>query len=235
MPGKRTATVLKERGEAADDDAARGEVCSFLRVLLCLASLVFSTGSAEATPPQTAALTLYQGQGVDADLGHILPDLLSGDLRFEDTYFTGLGYYHPLDTPGILQKVFDVLRIPGTGTGFELIAVKHYGMQDNAEIDAAYSLRFPPLSLSSFTVRFGVGFGVSYAFGTPSYEDGTAEEPDKRYRFQSYGAYELEWGHRAVQRVSLVTRIHHRSGIYGVIAPPHVGSNFLTLGLRYGF
>jgi hypothetical protein len=32
-----------------------------------------------------------------------------------------------------------------------------------------------------------------------------------------------------------VTRIHHRSGVYGLIAPSGVGSNFVVAGLRYKF
>jgi hypothetical protein len=31
---------------------------------------------------------------------------------------------------------------------------------------------------------------------------------------------------------SLFLRLHHRSGVYGLIAPQHVGSNFITFGLR---
>ena len=34
------------------------------------------------------------------------------------------------------------------------------------------------------------------------------------------------------QRLSVVTRIHHRSGAYGLFAPRGSGSNFLAVGLR---
>jgi hypothetical protein len=205
------------------------------RACLCGVLCAMMAGAAQALPPQGAALSLYQGQGVDANLINVIPDLLTGDLRFEDTWFTGAGYYHPLKTPRFLQAALQFLHIYDTGTGIELVAVKHYGMQHNGEVDAAYSFRFPSLSLWAVTVRFGFGFGLSYAFGRPEYEDGTPEEPDKRYRLQSYGAYELEWGHRDAPRLGLITRIHHRSGVYGIIAPPHVGSNFLAIGLRYHF
>lgn len=189
----------------------------------------------DAAASQTPAITLYQGQGVDANLINVLPDLFTGDLRFEDSYFTALGYYHPMEKPRGLQSLLEILHLPGTDVGIELVVARHYGIQHNAEVDAAYTLRFPKLSLAALTVRFGAGFGVSYSLGRPTYEDGSADDPDKRYRFQSYGAYELEWGIRSAPHVSLVTRIHHRSGIYGLIAPPHVGSNFMTIGVRYTF
>jgi 2-polyprenyl-3-methyl-5-hydroxy-6-metoxy-1,4-benzoquinol methylase len=34
---------------------------------------------------------------------------------------------------------------------------------------------------------------------------------------------------------SVFLRLHHRSGVYGLIAPQHVGSNFITIGLRKYF
>ncbi len=225
---RKVNSTLTSAGNAVQ--LARSTLAAALLGLLCLA-----LACAPAEAQQASAVTLYQGQGVDANLINVLPRLFTGDLRYENTYFTAAGYYRLFETPRSLQAIFDFLRIPETDTGFELIAAKHHGLQKNAEVDAAYALRFSKMSLYALTFRFGIDFGLSYAFGRPSYEDGSADNPDKRYRFQSYGAYELEWGHRAAPRVSLVTRIHHRSGIYGLIAPRNVGSNFLAVGVRYAF
>lgn len=204
-------------------------------VCLCLMGSVIASAAAHAGPLQASAVTLYQGQGVDSNLVDVLPRLFRGDLRYENAYFTGLGYYHQLETPRGLQWIFDVLHVPKTDTGVELIAARHHGLQQNWEADAAYALRFHRQHVSLLSVRFGVDLGLSYSLGRPAYEDGPSGDPDRRYRFQHYGAYELEWGLAPAPRVSLVTRIHHRSGIYGVIAPRRVGSNFMTLGLRYSF
>jgi len=221
------------RSVACSSRPSVAAVCSWM--LLCIAGLAVLSGPAQASSPQPAAVSFYRGQGVDANLIHLIPDLLSGDLRYEETFFTALGYYHPLETPRVMQPVFDFFHVPNTNTGFEFILAKHNGLQHNAEVDVAYLLRFSRLSLSVISVQFSFGYGLSYAFGRPTYEDGPVEDPDARYRFQSYGAYELEWGYSADPRFGLVTRIHHRSGTYGIIAPPKVGSNFVTLGLRYSF
>jgi len=204
-------------------------------VLICIIGLSGTGGLAVAASLQTPAITVYQGQGVDANFIDLLPNMVTNDLRFEGSYFIALGYYHPLTTPLALLSVFDFLHIPGTETGVEFIAAKHHGLQHNGEADVAYSFRFQKIQFSDLTVRFGMGLGLSYALGRPTYEDGSREDPDKRYRFQHYGAYELAWGVASAPRFTLVTRIHHRSGVYGLIAPRHVGSNFLTLGLRYAF
>lgn len=210
---------------------ARRALLGLSAALLCSPGSAFASESAAV--PLASAVSLYQGQGVDSNLREVLPDLFTGDLRFEDTSFTAVGLYRPLGTPRFLQSVFDFVSLSETGTGLELIAAKHYGLQYNWEIDAAYLVRFPRLRVAGLSVRFGVGFGFSYALGLPSYEDGPKDDPDRRYRFQNYDTFELEWGLEAVRRVSLVTRIHHRSGMYGLIAPQRVGSNFLALGLRY--
>ena len=108
-------------------------------------------------------------------------------------------------------------------------------MQDNAEVGAAYTLHTPDLELGAAGVNFATGVGLSYALGTPSYEDGPLNDPARRYRLQLLLLFDLEWKLHGYGDWSLVTRVHHRSGVYGLIAPSHVGSNFLALGIRYKF
>jgi len=200
-------------------------------VVLFLAG--FPVTSAFALERGGRALSIYWGQGVDSDLLQLPGDLLRGELIFESSYLTAVSFIEPLATPAPIQSVFDWARIPSTTTAVEGIAVKHSGLQQNWEVNLAYLLRFRGWDLGPITAKPGFGIGLSYAFGTPSYEDGPSGDPERRYRFQSYQAYEIEWGLARRQRVSLFTRVHHRSGIYGLIAPRRVGSNFVTVGLRF--
>lgn len=79
----------------------------------------------------------------------------------------------------------------------------------------------------------GGGIGLSHAFGTPSYEDGPRDDPARRYHTQLLILVNMEWKLSTATNWSLLMRVHHRSGAYGLIAPPKVGSNFLAIGLRY--
>jgi hypothetical protein len=180
-------------------------------------------------------LTLYAGQGVDSNLIDIFPKAVKGDLDWDDTWLYAIGYFQPLATPNLLQSVFDLLRIPNTRHGVEGVLGRHHGLQENWEVDAAWQWRFAGWSVGPLAIRPGVGLGFSYALGTPSYEDGPKDNEEKRYRFQNFNTYELEWSAPDTSRLALTTRIHHRSGMYGIIAPRRVGSNFLTVGLRYSF
>jgi hypothetical protein len=116
-----------------------------------------------------------------------------------------------------------------------MVLVQHRGLQTNAEIGGAYMLRTPDLEIGPLGVNFGTGAGLSYALGTPSYEDGPKDDPARRYPLQLLVLLELEWRIRDLERFSVVTRVHYRSGMYGLIAPRNVGSNFLVGGIRYKF
>jgi hypothetical protein len=200
-----------------------------------LVVLLFAPAGRAAADEHSPLLTLYLAQGADPDILSIFPELLRGASVTEDTYFLALGYFQPLATPGGLQRLFELLRVPNTRTGVEGLAGKHFGLQYNVEVGAAWQLRFAPLRLARLRVRPAVGIGLSYAIGNPAYEDGPRSNPDKRYHLLNFNSYELEWSLEPLPAIALVTRIHHRSGIWGVIAPPIVGSNFLSVGLRYRF
>lgn len=181
------------------------------------------------------AFSVYRGQGVDANLLEIPGYLLSGDLPYDPTYFWGLGYRWQTETPDRLAAASRWIGLSNLKTGVELIEVKHSGLQNNYETDLAYVLELSQLELWGVTLKLTIGYGPSVAHGTPYYEDGSANNPEKRYKFQLYGMYETEWGLRDYPAVTVVYKIHHRSGAYGLIAPSHVGSNFMTWGLRVRF
>lgn len=203
------------------------------------ALLLASTLSAQAAPRGDSGLldsvTVYGAQGADHNLRNIPEAVVSNNIVWDKSYFAGVGLGK---TGPKLGQSFG--RLQGTPVAelrqeSELLLLKHHGLQHNTELGAAYLLRSPDLQMGPVGVNLAAGSGLSYAMGTPSYEDGARDNPDRRYRLQLLVVFELEWKLRKVDALSLTTRIHHRSGVYGLIAPPHVGSNFMTVGLRYCF
>ena len=205
---------------------------------LC-ALLLAPTLSVQAAQPGDAelfdAVTVYGGQGVNHNLRKIPVAILSNNLDRDKSYFVGVGL---AKTGPKLGRSVD--RLQGTPMAelrqdIEVLMLKHHGLQHNAELGAAYLLRTPDLQMGPVGVNLAAGTGLSYAIGKPTYEDGPKYDLERRYRLQLLLLFELEWKLRNVNGLTLATRIHHRSGVYGLIAPPHVGSNFITLGLRYRF
>jgi len=108
----------------------------------------------------------------------------------------------------------------------------HFGLQDHAEVTLALQWRSPDLAipLTNARLNLAIGEGFSYALSRPAYEGVSySQEPRK---FLNYLTLEAEFSHPSLPGVSLVPRVHHRSGIYGAIAPRGSGSNFFGIGLR---
>lgn len=207
--------------------------CGFF--VLCLLPMCVGTAHAQDESTWFDEVAIHTAQGVNHNLPEIPGKVLSGTVEWEPSRFEAIG----LSRRGVpLGETFPALSgslLSGVRHGHELVLAQHRGLQHNAEIGAAYTLRTPDLTLGSLGVNAMGGMGLSHALGTPTYEDGSDAKPWRRYHTQLLILYELEWRWRGVERLSFVTRGHHRSGVYGLIAPPHVGSNFLGIGLRYRF
>jgi len=181
-------------------------------------------------------LALFAGQGSDVNLPDIIPKLFRQDIDMDPTWFWGLNYSREIAMQGHnpVSRFLIEYRITPE---WEVQLTKHHGLQDNFESHLAWLLRTPDLELGSLaTVNFATGMGPSYAFSKPVYEDGPDGQPNQgEYQFQNYITFELEFGTPVLPDWTLALRIHHRSGMYGLIAPRRVGSNFFALGIRHAF
>lgn len=218
----------------AHNDSDWKKYAALLALLACPVGAALAQAGDEdlASRPEW---TLYAGRGVDANLIGLPKQILGGEIKWEPSYFTAVSYTKPSSLPDWLVGTLGGIGVVNPTAAVEVIGVQHRGRQTNSELDVAFLLRtgFGHLGPARFRASFGLG--LSYAFGTPSYEDGPVADPSRRYRFQNYNAFELEAGLAQFPRTSLVARVHHRSGLYGLIAPRQVGSNFLTVGVRHRF
>jgi hypothetical protein len=173
---------------------------------------------------------LYSAKGVAANLREIPGAIF--DLPTQETYLYAVGTFVPYDL-NILKDSDHFVW------GISAIVAKHSGMQSNWELDGALTLKYQELFPDNryFNSDLAFGIGLSYAFDTPYYEepyindDGSPEY----YKLQSFLHFDIEVYSPKLEKVHLLFRVHHRSGIYGLVAPPHVGSNFVGGGLIYYF
>jgi hypothetical protein len=202
-------------------------------------SIGCQTAQAQTAKPSTVGLfdsaLVYTAQGADHNLPQIPGSILSDKIKWEPSYFNAIALAKARGTLGASFVSLDDSLVRNVQHGYEIVFAKHHGLQSNFELGGAYTLRSPDLSLGPLAVNAAAGVGLSHAFGRPTYEDGPFDDPTRRYRTQLLILFEAEWKLRYVEQLSLVTRVHHRSGVYGFIAPRNVGSNFLAVGLRYRF
>lgn len=181
--------------------------------------------------------SLYASKWVDTSLPAFPVNLVTGDLRFRKPYFVAAGVNR------VLVRDFAV-GVPLTGivlrrNSLELEGqlVRHFGGQDHVEATAAVVARSGEVGLFSGTsVNFALANGLSYAFSKPDFEQGPGGVRGEGSRhLQYYLGVEAEFTPSRVSRLHLVARLHHRSGIYGLISPRRTGSNFLGGGVRFDF
>jgi hypothetical protein len=180
-------------------------------------------------------VSVYTGQGVNHNLLQLPGRITAGDLEWDKAYFTAIEFGKIRGTLGASVENLQGTPLASFRHGYETVLVKHYGLANNAEIGAAYMLKTPDLRLGLLGVNFGAGTGLSYALSDPAYDDSPDNEPGRHYRMQLLALFEIEWRLTGLDNLSVITRVHHRSGVYGLIAPKHVGSNFLAAGVRYKF
>jgi len=73
-----------------------------------------------------------------------------------------------------------------------------------------------------------VGEGLSYATSRPRIEN-----RGEAARLLNYLMFEMELTPLQDSPWSLVGRIHHRSGVFGIFGGVRGGSNFIMIGVRY--
>ncbi len=114
----------------------------------------------------------------------------------------------------------------------ELQVLKHFGEQDNWEFTGSVNLRWVVFPWNKWVeTTAAVGEGLSWATEIPALEKADPTNSDNSQLLNyilleiTFAVPESSW--------SLVTRIHHRSGVWGLFG--HTGSNVLEAGIRYRF
>lgn len=109
---------------------------------------------------------------------------------------------------------------------------KHYGIQDHWEFNLLGAARWEPFWWDRYIdTNAAFGLGLSYATERPKAE--IIIEGDTR-KWMIYWMMELAFAIPGTQNLELVTRIHHRSEAFGILADEG-GSNSLGVGLKYRF
>lgn len=178
------------------------------------------------------AMAVIAGRGADHDFLSLPKAIVNGP-DWENARFSAVSLSKSYGTLGSSSDALAGTLLESVVHGAEVVLVKHRGLQHHVEAGTAYTLRTPFLHLGPIALNVGAGIGLSHAFGMPSYEDGPRDNPARRYRTQLLLLVDTEWKLANARNWSLLMRVHHRSGAYGLIAPRKVGSNFLAVGLRY--
>jgi len=166
----------------------------------------------------------YGGKWTETDL---LPILFSQRTEYRGSYLWALGVNRHI-------RQYDFLNVEAEGT-----VAGHSGAMRHGESTAALVGRIDlPLG-----IRLRAGEGLSIASQNPGLENRRFDplrwplvlQSRKSSPILNYLSFELAAGLPAsFQESRVLFRIHHRSGIFGLMCPPTCGSNFISYGVRVG-
>ena len=188
-----------------------------LFILLCLQTHV------QAVEQYT---TFYHGQYTDDAFG----DIISGKtISYEDSRINVLAH---------AVKLFaDDETLPPKRHQWELEGqiAKHDGEQNHWELNAAIIVRWLDFPWNQYVkTTAAIGDGLSYATVVPPIEEASHTNTGAA-KLLNYFVVEVSLAPPSAKHWSLVGRIHHRSGIYGLINDVKGGSNVICLGLKYAY
>lgn len=174
----------------------------------------------------------YGGQFTATDL---MPILFRQKTDYKDSYIAVLGASRETD-----------FRIRFFQFESELNVVKHFGEMNHFEGNGLYSARVK--NLFYLPMSFAFGEGLSVASENPRLENKSKGIYYENYQFliQSKGIESrnvlnfimVEMDYRlplSFYDSKVFMRIHHRSGVFGLLCPPDpaCGSNFVSYGIKF--
>jgi len=177
--------------------------------------------SGENTTLASYSLTLYAGKYSDDTLGDIL---VNKPITFENAWLSvvALARIFPLQSPSHQWEIEGQL-------GHYYVEQTHWEMN----IVAIYRWkRFPWNNYLNTTMA--LGDGLSYANRVPVLELNSPTNKGAT-RLLNYIVFETTFAPTWEKTWSLVTRVHHRSGIYGIFNGVEGGSNIVAVGVKFLF
>jgi hypothetical protein len=143
---------------------------------------------------------------------------------FEDSYLTALAISRKMAS---YKDKID-LELEGQ-------IVKHFEGQEHWEFNGLGAIRWLPFPWDKdLDTSFASGAGLSYATETPKVEEELRGD-GQTAQLLVYLMLELELALPDSQHWSLVSRIHHRSGAFGLFSGVTGASNAWGLGIKHRF
>lgn len=179
------------------------------------------------------SLTYYYGITGSDSLAHIF----KGQFHRWSEHINSFEVIHSLPP----ENWFSRLVSPITNLAQVAVNItQRVGRNQNAiyELNPYVAGRFTNFSWGRWLdFSLAIGEGISYASSIPAIEKKTHRGPPKTNpkRLLNYLMLEASFAHPNYPQWQIITRIHHRSGAYGLYRAGNAGSNVIGLGIRYLF
>lgn len=184
----------------------------------------------QAPPQNNWGLAYFHGWMTD---NNILPLIFMHDVKFEygTTNFLDLSHTLSPDNPirHFLQPIASSVEF-----------ANEFGVRNDPngtiyEGDTYLMLRWEKFPWDKYVINtFGLGDGLSYVTSIPLREEQNSSNNDPK-RLLNFLAVETTIALPKYPDTSLVVRIHHRCGAWGLFGAGNLSSNDFEVGMRYRF
>jgi hypothetical protein len=202
---------------------------------LVLAALLSANGTARAWSPGDlfkpcegdCAVTVYAGNYVQNSLGQVL-------VTSPET---------PLSWKYVTDDHIVATAVSRTTAYFwhhftlepEVGVAQRFGRQDATEVWGAFFFRYHGFPWDDRVLTtFALSTGLNWASEVTDVEQDRAND-GKGSQLMHYFAPELTFAAPSRPNVELVLRMHHRSGVFGLVSDAWGGAQYATVGLRIRF
>lgn len=179
----------------------------------------------EAADRNLWGTTIFSGRLNEDSLG----DTLAGEASYPGSVLAGMAVSRKFDS---VKAWFGPLR-DKLDFELEVQAVKHFGVQEHWEANGLIVLRWLPFPWDDvLDTSFALGEGISHAFDVPELEAIGREDTPKTL---NYLLFELAFSPPESPEMAFVVRLHHRSGVFGLVDGKRDASNAIAMGVRFTF
>lgn len=185
---------------------------------MVLAGFVLLCGTENRSAAGDRSVTVYGARLSNDDLGNAL----EFRAKYGHSWLLALALSQRVYS---YKKYYD-LEIEGQ-------AVKHFGYQTHWEFNALPAVRWNPFPWDKYLeTSLAIGAGLSYALEEPRLESDGVESTPKLLAFLMY---EIAVALPSLPQLSIVMRLHHRSGAFGAFGGRYDASNGIGYGIKYSF
>ena len=175
------------------------------------------------------SLAYYHGQTVE----NALTRILQGNVNRWPEQINTVELAYTLNPDNHVRRFF--YPIVGVVQVASNITIREGSNQNRPiyEFDPYLMFRFTSFPWNHYvTTSLVIGEGVSYVTAIPSLEQ---KDNVQTKRLLNYLMFEATFSHPCYPQWQVLTRIHHRSGAFGLYQAGNTGSNDISIGLRYLF
>jgi len=185
-------------------------------ILVSFIQVLSFTVNRDASAENKWFVSIYFGQASDNRFQDIAGRL---DRQFIDSYMAAFSAGKELYT------YKDYIRLEAEGQ-----IARHWNIQSHSEVNAQLIIRWLPFFWDDYLdTSLAFGEGLSYATEIPLLE---TDECDETSNLLNYLMLELSFNIPQKSSWDIFSRIHHRSGVFGLFNNVTEGSNVVCIGLR---